>query len=202
MNVDGLPFPQKIVKGQEIITKETGNPNVLGNTAILAAFATSQTGLEEAVAAALAARNASKQATLALYAADAAWKNQLMLLAAFTETATGGDPVKIVSAGFEVRGTPAPTPALGPVGAVTVSLNGAPGHSKLSWPALAGADGYVVQGSPDPITATSWTQSQVTTKLKCTANGATPGQKYWYRVAGFNSLGQGPWSEIAARPVM
>ncbi len=173
-----------------------------GNTAVLAAFSAAQTALQEAVAAAVSARNASKEATLAQVAAEAAWKNQLVLLAAFTETATGGDPTKIVSAGFDVRGTPTPTPELGLVEGVIVRLNGAPGHSKLSWNALAGADGYVIQGSPDPITATSWTQSVVSTKANFQANGATAGQKYWYRVAGFNALGQGPWSEIAPRPVM
>jgi hypothetical protein len=202
INVDGLPLAQKILKGQDIVTKETANPNVPGNTAILAAFSTAQTALQTAVAAAIAARGASMQATTAQKDAEAEWKNQLTLLAAFTETATGGDAAKIETTGFEVREGPTPTPPLGAVESLMVRLNGAPGHSKLKWKRLAGADGYVVQGSADPITATSWSQGMISTKTSLMANGAVAGQQYWYRVAGFNALGQGPWSAIAPRPVM
>ena len=127
----------------------------------------------------------------------------LALLASFTETATGGDEVKILSTGFGIRNGKTPTPPLETaVVGVIVKLNGAPGHSKLTWNPLTGAEGYLVQGSPEPITATSWTQSIVSTRTIFRANGAVAGQKYWYRVAGFNATGQSPWSMPSERPVM
>lgn len=202
INVDGLPLAQKLARGQTIITMETANPNVSGNTAVLAAFSTAQTALQAAEQAALAARETSKQLTAARDALEVEWRNALMVLAAFTESATGGDPVKILTTGFEVRGPATPKPPLEPVMSVNVRLNGSPGHSNLSWQAVAGADGYMVQGSPDPITATSWTPAVISMKTRLKANGAIAGQKYWYRVAAFNAEEQGPWSEVAPRPVM
>ena len=57
-------------------------------------------------------------------------------------------------------------------------------------------------GHPDPITPTSWHMPQIAMKLMADTNGATAGQKYWYRVAAFNGNGQGPWSPVTERPVM
>lgn len=59
-----------------------------------------------------------------------------------------------------------------------------------------------MQRSPEPITETSWTTVGTVAGVKYEGNGAIPGQKYWYRVAGVNKLGQGVWSEPALRPVM
>ena len=90
----------------------------------------------------------------------------------------------------------------GQVMSLNLPLNGAPGHSKLNWHADPGADGYLVQGSPDSITAESWAQPIVLKKTTFLAYGATAGQKYCYRVAAFNFAGQGTWSDPSSRPVM
>lgn len=200
--VSDLPIGQKLLRGQNIVTKSTNNPNVPGNTAPLAAFAAKQTAFEDAVQNAIDKREAAKNATIAQLDIEAEWRAALTLLAAFTENATGGDPVKFTTAGFDVRGSATPTPEPGQVLSVNVFLSGGPGHSRITWAAVDRADGYLVQGSPDPITGTSWTQSIVSTKTTFKANGAAPGQKYWYRVPAFNAEGQGAWSEPAARPVV
>lgn len=197
-----LTIEQKLPLGGTIITDSTGNANVPGNTAVLAAFSTAQTTLAAKRAAALDARAASKTCTTEQDAAEADWDDKLVALAAFTQSATGGAAAKIESAGFSVRGTPTPVPLPGQVMSVNVLLDGGPGHSKLIWAATPGADGYLVQGSLDPITPTSWTQSIVSKKTTFPANGAIAGQKYWYRVAAFNSAGQGQWSVPAEREVI
>lgn len=201
-SVSNLTISQRVLKGAEIVTKETANPNVPGNTAVLATFSTAQTAFAAAVAAALAARENAKQATAAQDAAEAEWRSALALLASFTETATGGDPVKILTTGFDVRNSSTPTQPPASVENLMVKLDDAPGHSKLTWKPMARAEGYLVQGSPDPITATSWTASMLTSKASFKGNGATAGEKYWYRVAAFNGAGQGPWCQPASRPVM
>ncbi len=94
------------------------------------------------------------------------------------------------------------SPELPAVTGVTVTLNGTPGHAKINWNGMTGADGFLVQGSPDPITATSWQTPVIAMKTSTQGNGAAPGQKYWYRVAAFNAGGQGPWSSATERPVM
>jgi hypothetical protein len=83
-----------------------------------------------------------------------------------------------------------------------VRLNGSPGHAKLKWKGIAEARGYMVQGSADLSSETNWGPAGISTRTSFEANGATPGQPYWYRVAAFNAAGMGPWSSPVPRPVM
>jgi hypothetical protein len=198
----GLSPGEKLLRGRNIVAEQTGNPNVPGNEAMLAAFEQAQQTLAEAVAAAVSARNAAKAATAAQAAAELAWDRQAALLASFTNAVTGGEPAKILGTGFGVCAAPSPTPALTVMPAVSVYLNGIPGHSRVTWDPIRGALGYLVQGSADPNDETSWTDPVVTRCRQLEANGAVPGQPYWYRVAAFNAAGQGPWSMAVQRPVM
>ena len=202
LNTSKLPIADKLVKGQDIITKSTSNPNVPGNTAPLAAFSTAQTALTAANSAYEANR---QEAAMLMTARDNAlntWNTTLVGLAGFTESATGGDAEKIQSAGFDIRATPTPPQPVAQVANVRVSFNGTPGYSDVRWDRDPQADAYMVQCSPDPITDASWKNMGTVAEAKYTGNGATPGQKCWYRIAGVNRLGQGPWSEPALRPVM
>jgi hypothetical protein len=202
LNTSKLPVTDKLVKGQIIITQSTSNPNVPGNTAALAAFTTAQEALQAANAAYETNRQAGTQLLTARENAVAAWSAALNGLAGITELATGGDAEKIESAGFDVRNSPTPSPVPEQVLSVNVFLTTTPGHSRITWEPVDRAEGYLVQGSPEPITPASWTQSIVSTKTIFGGNGAIAGQKYWYRVAAFNAAGQGAWSEPALRPVM
>ena len=204
INVSHIPVPQKLVRGMEFINMGTGNPNVPGNAALITAMTTAQTALQNAEEAMVQARNTARQKTVDRNTALATWGTAVTNLAGFTQSATAGNAGKILSAGFGVANPPVPlpVPALVAVTGVTVALNGSPGHSKVSWNHVPGADGFLVQGSADPITPTSWQMPQISMKLACDTNGATAGQKYWYRVAAFNGGGQGPWSPVTERPVM
>ena len=204
INVATLPVPQKLIQGMEFINMGTSNPNVPGNTALITALTTAQTALQNAEEAMAQARNTAKQKTADRNAALTKWTTVVTNLAGFTQSATAGNAGKILSAGFEVANPPVPlpVPALVAVTGVTVALNGSPGHSKVSWNDVPGADGFLLQGSPDPITPTSWQMPQIAMKTDADTNGATAGQKYWYRVAAFNGAGQGPWSPVTERPVM
>jgi hypothetical protein len=202
IDVARLSVAQKLIKSAEYINLGSGNQNVPGNAAMIAALTAAQTALQAAECAAEEARTIAKQRTADRDAALEVWAAAVNNLAAFTQSATGGDAGKILSAGFDVCKPPTPVPTPAGVLGLTVQLNGSPGHSRVSWEAAAGADGYLLQGSPDPITPTSWQTPVISKKTKIDANGASPGEKYWYRVAAFNSGGQGPWSEPACRPVM
>ena len=74
--------------------------------------------------------------------------------------------------------------------------------SKIKWDPAYGAKSYLVEQSPDPITEKSWVQVDTPTKSSCEIEGAEPGKILWFRVAGVNATGAGPWSEPAKRPVM
>ena len=202
INVAKLNLADKLVKGQDIITKSTANPSVPGNATVLAEFVTAQGGLEAAINAEVASRSALPPKMTARETAADAWMTKLNSLASFTESATEGDAEAIESAGFAVRAarTP-PQPLAAPIN-VEANTNGTPGHTLLTWKPLGGAKSYVVQMSPDPISANSWTFSTNCTKASADVNGAEAGRRFWYRVAGVNAKGQGPWSEPACRPVM
>ena len=58
INVSGLPLADQLVKGQDIITKSTNNPDVPGNATLLAAFMAAQQDLDFANNAEVAARSA------------------------------------------------------------------------------------------------------------------------------------------------
>ena len=202
ININGLPISQKLDKVQEIINMSTANPNVPGNAALLTALTTAQATLTAKATAAEEARKAAKEATAARDEAMEVWYAALLALAGFTESTTGGVESKILSTGFDVRAEPRPPQPVAQVQNVRVSYNGTPGYSKVRWDRETNSDAYMVQCSPEPITETSWKNMGTVTEAKFSGNGATPGVKCWYRIAGVNRLGQGPWSEPALRPVM
>jgi hypothetical protein len=202
INTSKLPIADKLVKGQDIITKSTSNPNVPGNTTVLATFNTAQQALDAANAAYEGIRQQAKQLITARDAAETGWNTAISGLAAFTESTTGGDATKILSTGFDVKADPAPPQPVDQIENVKVLFTGTPGYSEVRWKRETHSDAYVVQCSPEPITETSWKAMGTVTEPKYIGNGAIPGQKCWYRVAGVNRLGQGAWSEPALRPVM
>jgi hypothetical protein len=201
-NTYRLPIAEKLQRGQTIIELSTGNPNVPGNEAALAAFASVQGELAAAHAAYIAA---TQHAQMLLTVRDnlvAKWNTALNGLAGVTECATGGEPEDILSAGFDVRSRKSPPHPVAQIFGVAVRYTGTPGYSDVTWQRDPAADAYRVQWSAEDITADGWREVGVVTEASFTGNGATPGQRCWYRVAGVNRLGQGPWSEPALRPVM
>ncbi len=201
-NTSKLSIPEKLVKGQEMITMSTSNPKVPGNAALVAALNTAQAALVAANAAYEQGRQDSKQMKSARNNALESWNGAVNGLAAFTESATGGDETDILSAGFAVKAPPSPPQPVGQVMNVRVGYTGDPGYSEVRWKRESNADAYVVECSPDPITETSWKSMGTVAEVKFVGNGATPGQKCWYRVAAVNRAGRGPWSEPALRSVM
>ena len=201
-NISSLNVLQKTEKGANLITKGTTNPLVPGNGPALATFTTAQGDLITANAAVQEIRDSLKQAIVVRNEAEAIWDGQCMQLAAFTQAATGGDEVAILSSGFDVRRANSPKPPVGAPGGLTVSTNGAPGVSKVRWYGVDGAVSYLVECSPEPITEKSWVQVDAPTKTNCEVSGAEPGKVCWFRVAAVSSDGKGPWTLPVQRPVM
>lgn len=201
-NISSLNVLQKTEKGANIITKSTNNPQVPGNGPALAEFSTGQAALVAANAAVIATRETLKQQGAARDAAEIAWDNKCTNLAAFTQTATGGNEVAILSSGFGVRQPNTPTPPASAPANLSVKTNGSPGVSKLKWSPVPGAVSYLVQMSPDPITESSWEQVATPTKSFCDTTGAVPGKICWFRVSAVISDAGGPWSGPVQREVV
>ncbi len=202
INTSGLPVLQKLAKGQTIITRSTNNPNVPGNAPLLAVVSTAQAALAAAQAAVEANRTLAKQLIADRDTAEAAWDLAIGGLAGFTDSATDGSPDKILTTGYDVKSAPVPPQPVAQVANVRVSFNGTPGYSDVRWDRQPQSDAYMVQCCQDPISEAGWKNMGTVRDAKFTGNGATPGQRCWYRVAGVNRLGAGPWSEPALRPVM
>ena len=202
LNINRLPIADKIVKGQQYITLGTDNPDVPGNAAALAAFSVAQAALITSNNAYEASRQVSTNLLSERDDALAAWNTALNGLAGVTENVTQGEKTKILSAGFDVRGTKTPAPPLGAPASLTVNTNGMPGVSKLKWAPVRGAVSYLVEKSLEPVTDASWVQVGTPTKASCETTGAEPGKPLWFRAAAVNATGAGPWSSPMMRPVM
>jgi len=202
LNVNRLTFRKQIAKGAVVIAQSTNNPNAPGNDDELAEFVAAQAAFEAANTDWEAIRSTAKAKTAERKRAFMVWKAKLKALAAKTESVTGGKLAAVLSTGLELRSAASPPQPLAAPMDVHVATNGAPGMSKLDWTPLAGAVSYLVESCADPIIPDGWAQIATPTKAACTVNGAEPGKKRWYRIAGVGALGQGPWSNPAARPVM
>jgi hypothetical protein len=189
-------------KSAEYLAMGDGNLNVPGNGPALAVLTAAQTALQEAHAAFEQAQQTAKQLKTERDSALANWQAAVTALGVFTESVTGGDAAKIQSAGFDVKSAPQPPQPVQQILNVRVLFNGTPGYSEVRWKRDSRAEAYVVECCQDPITPAGWKNMGTVTEPKFSGNGAIPGQQCWYRVAGVNKLGQGPWSEPALRPVM
>lgn len=197
-----LSILEKCSRGELVITKSMDNPLVPGNAEQLADFVQRQEALVAKNAEVEAARTALATVLIERDAFEQEWDRGIALLATFTEAATRGDQSAILSAGFGVRGRNAPPQPLTAPEAVSARTNGTPGTTKLNWTGLDGTVAYVVEMSPDPATPAGWRPVAFPTKASCEVPGAEPGKQCWFRVAGVNPLGRGPWSAPALRPVM
>jgi hypothetical protein len=202
LNISSLSIPQRLIKGQEYITMGTSNPDVPGNGPALAVLTTAQADLQAAHAAYEEARQKCKELLALRDVALDNWNAAAMALGILTESVTGGDAAKILSAGFDVKSTPQPPQPVQQILNVRVQFNGTPGHSEVRWKRDSRAEAYVVECCQDPITESGWKNMGTVTEPRYSGNGAIPGKACWYRVAGVNRLGQGVWSEPALRPVM
>lgn len=200
--ISKLTLLQKIAKVRDILLKSTNNPLVPGNTDEVTALNTAQVALVAANEAYQAARQTCKQAMATRDAALETMVNKLNALAGVTEAITDGDEVAILSAGFDVVAPRTPSQPLDAPTNVRAETNQKPGHTTVSCDPLYGAVSYLVQKTTDPNAEEGWETIATPTKATCDTNGVTPGSKVWYRMAGVNPAGQGPWSLPVERPVM
>ncbi len=201
-NISGLTVDQKIARGANIISKSTGNPLVPGNGPTLAAFSAEQSAFTAANTAVLGAHDSLRQLVAARGVVEKSWTAKCNNLADFTQIATEGDEVAILTSGFGVRAANTPAQPLGAPENLQVATNGSPGISKLKWAPVDGAVSYLVQCTMDATGVAGWAQVATPTKAKVEVSGADPGKPCLFRVSAVGPAGEGPWSEPSRRPVM
>jgi hypothetical protein len=131
-----------------------------------------------------------------------ALSNGLTQEADYVQNASGGDKVKIESAGMSVRDDAAPIGTPTQVLNLVLTEGDFEGTLDVAWDKVRGASSYEIQISVDPITPTSWAFKQSASKSSATIQGLTSGAKLWVRVRAIGAGNTpGPWSDPATKVV-
>jgi fibronectin type III domain protein len=200
LNFSRLPLTEKIARARQIVTALTGNTDFPRPTPELVAITAAIDALEAAFTAVQVARQEAKTKTSDQNSKEDIVDRLLTQLASYVEAVAGDNQTLIQSAGMDVRG-PAISTSETPTqpAALTATAGDHDGEIDLSWDTIVGAKSYIIEKSPDPPTATSWSHAGVSTKSKTTISDLTSGTRYWFRVAAINSNGQSGWSDPAVK---
>ena len=192
---------QMLQYGRNVHTGLTGNLYVTTAAPTLPVLDGGITALQTANDAYEAEKDVLKAKMAARDAALKALAGLLRTEAATVQTATGGDPVKILTTGFEVASSPTPASAPAQVLNLKVSASDHEGALSASWKKTTRTQRYELQASIDPPTPTSWVMKSSSTKTRAEVNSFTSGQRIWLRVRAVNAAGAGAWSDPAVKTV-
>jgi len=200
LNLRKLSVPEKLARAREIIAALTGNPDFPAPKPTLATATTITDDLETAQQEQQAAKRTAEAKTLARNEREDVFDRTFSQLAAHVESVAGDNERLIKSAGMDTRAAAVSSNAP-PDAPQSLNITGgdADGEIDLSWEPVDGAKTYQIEQSPDPVTATSWSHADVTTKSKITIDGLKSGTRYWFRVAAVGTNGQGVWSNPVSK---
>jgi len=185
-----------------IKTAMTGNANFPAPNPTLTSLGTLITTLQTKIASYNTSLAAVDTALADRDAAELALRAGLTQEAAYVDNASGGDRIKIESAGMNVRAGNAPIGPMPQVLNLILDASEFDGALEANWGPVRGAASYELQTSVDPVTASSWAFREVSTKSSIHLNTFTSGAKMWVRVRAIGAdNNKGPWSDPAAKTV-
>lgn len=181
----------------EIINAMTGNPAFPTPNPTLAVLIATRDLLltrindvkakENAWRAAIAARDTQEDVSVDLFT----------LLSSYVQNASGGDEVKILSSGYQVRSTATSSSPLTAPQDLRATSGDNEGEIDLTWDRVRNASSYEVQcreqGAPE------WQPVKTVTQSRLTIENLTPGKTYTFRVRAIGAQGAGPWSDEAVK---
>ena len=200
----GTMSPDQILSlADQIVTAMTGNANFPTPNPPLASVSTALATATAKVAAQKAAVLAARKATDDRDAAIAALVALLTSLGDHVSSVSGGNRVKIESAGMGVKASGAPVGPLAQVPNLSVTAGDAEGRLDLQWDPVRGTSNYQVQMSTDPNVPANWKLVDSCSSSKFSLMGLTSGQKLWFRVKARapKAVNDGAWSDPATKIV-
>ena len=188
----------KLTMGATHITAMTGNANYPQPTRVPtdAQAQTAQDDLATAQAEVDAAEVIWKQKIQIRDQKEGVWDTVITARANNCEAVTPNDLAALQSTGFPLRSTGTPIGELPAPGNLRATAGENEGEVKLRCDSVTGASSYEWQchlheGNPP------WNALKMSTTVKITATGLTPGVVYAFRVRAIGSAGPGTWSDEA-----
>jgi hypothetical protein len=203
LNLDRLNPEEVVALGLTVKTALTGNAAFATPNPALAALGTLITTAQTKIAACNTARAAWQTAGNDRDVAVEALKAGLRAEAAYVENVSGGDAVKIQSAGMAVKAANTPLGQLAPVTNLSVAAGDDDGELDATWDPVRGAKSYQVQTCADPITPAGWKDAAPVSKSRKALTNLPSGVRTWVRVRaiGAKEENNGAWSDPAVKTV-
>lgn len=202
LDLAGKNVAEKVQFIRDIVTALTGNATYATPAPTLAALTAKADALAAALTAQGVAQQAAKTATTNLGNAESAADDALNSLANYVWETSGGDEVKIQTAGMTLRAPKSPTTSLAAPQNLSLTAGDSDGELDAIWDRVDKAKNYEVQVSDDPPTSTSWRAGDIASGSKITLKGLTSGSKIWVRVRALGPKGlKSPWSDPAVKRV-
>jgi len=110
-------------------------------------------------------------------------------------------PAAIIAlAGMTAADGPTPVGPMPQIEGLAATQGDSNGEVDLHWnPIKRGLKTYLIEKTSDPAGLTGWTYAATATKSSAAVPGLTSGTRYWFRVAGVGTAGQGAWSDPATK---
>lgn len=196
-----LTVSQFIEKARAIVTAMTGNADFPTPVPTLASIETLIDKLEAAETDVL--NNGGKQDYVVRNMFRDELRTELTLLASYVQVTSGGDRVKILSAGFETRRLPAPVGIPDKPANLRITLGELPGSLQLRWGRVRGRLNYKAQYCEgDPLVEANWKDLVELGRNYYVATDLEGGKSYSFRVRALGAAGYGPYSDVAvAKPL-
>jgi hypothetical protein len=183
------------------ITKITGNATYTTPSPTAVAFQAALDAFNTDLAELAAARSTVTEKVTDKEGTRAALETMLNQRGGYVDDKSGGDEAKIQSAGFEVRGTPAPIGELPAPGNLVTTTGDNEGEIDLTWNRVRGASAYEIECKVN-TGPESWQAVKVVTNSRFTVTALIPGTVYAFRVRAIGAAGSGAWSDQAIRRAM
>ncbi len=185
-----------VEKGRTLVTDCTANANFTLPAGLLTGMSTACDNLEKANSQVL--NNGGKSDTLLRDTRVREVRAQIKVLGAYVQAQSGGDRLKIASAGFEVHKSAAPAGVLPAPKNLRARPGKLPGEVDLRW---GGVKEHLVYElditSGDPTVETGWALVATIGRNFHTLTGLTTDKRYAFRVRAVGAAGPGPVSDSA-----
>jgi len=192
----GLSPAKLVERARAIIAAMTGNAVYTTPVPTLAVVTTATDAVEAADTAVL--NNGGKQDYLTRDLRAQELRDLLTLLGSYVQVTSGGDPEKILSAGYPTRKPAEPVGPMGKPGDLRATANKLVGVIDLRWKSVKGRMFYEAQiNDVDINVEVNWKPLKNLSDNMYKVTGLESGKAYSFRVRAVGAAGPGPWSDPA-----